>query len=485
MIRLHSLLSAEIIKTYNINNVLVKGISSNSKKIKKNYIFAAFTGSSSNGLDYISEAINNGAIAVLVDNKKFKYVKKNFNIEIISHKNTRKLYSIICNKFSKYKFKNIVGVTGTNGKTSVAWYVQQISKLIGENTASIGTLGTNYKKINKNSNLTTPESEVLVSNLDSLYSKDVKNVIIETSSHGLDQHRIDGVNFNIVAITSLSRDHLDYHRNFTNYKKAKLRLFSDFAKNGIAIINDNILYSNDFIEKAILNKQEIITIGQSSKAKFKYKIINLRNRVKEIELNYKNNKSTIYSDIVGSFQINNLVTAICIMLEMGFKRQIIEKYIGNIKPPPGRLEYIRSIKGADIYIDYAHTPDALKNVLISLRPYVTKKLYLVYGCGGDRDKGKRALMGKISHKFADIIIITDDNPRFESPKKIRQQIMQHCPNATEIPDRKKAIKKSILNLSKGDVLLVAGKGHENTQEIKGNFLIFNDAKIIKKFKIKD
>tara|TARA_B110000008_G_scaffold140156_1_gene141927 strand:+ start:1055 stop:2512 length:1458 start_codon:yes stop_codon:yes gene_type:complete len=485
MIKLYSLLSEKIIKKNNINNIQIKGISSNSKKIKKDYIFTVLSGSSNNGLDYIFEAINNGATAILINNKNLQHIKKKLTIEIIISNEPRKLYAIICNKFSKYKFKNIVGVTGTNGKTSVAWYVQQISKLVGEDTASIGTLGTNYKKIIKNSILTTPESEVLVSNLDSLYSKAVKNVIIETSSHGLDQNRVDGINFNIVAISSFSRDHLDYHRNFANYKKAKLRLFSDFAKNGTAIINDNILYCNDFIEAAILNNQKIITIGQSSKAKFKYRINNLSNRVKEIEINYKNNKSTIYSGLIGSFQVNNLVTAICIMLEMGFKRKIIEKYVENIKPPPGRLEFIRSLKGADIYIDYAHTPDALKNVLISLRPYVSNKLYLVFGCGGDRDKGKRSLMGKISHKFADKVVITDDNPRYENPKYIRKQIIKDCPNAIEIADRKKAIQKTIFSLSKGDVLLVAGKGHENTQEIKGNFLNFDDAKIIKKIKIKD
>ena len=167
------------------------------------------------------------------------------------------------------------------------------------------------------------------------------------------------------------------------------------------------------------------------------------------------------------------------MIEMGFKRKEIEKYIEKIKPHPGRLEYIKSIKGADIYIDYAHTPDALKNVLLSLRPYVKNKLYVVFGCGGDRDSGKRALMGEISSKYADIVIITDDNPRFEDPIKIRKQIIKYCPNATEIGDRRKAIKNTIFKLIKGDILVVAGKGHENTQEVMGKHLNFNDAKIIK------
>ena len=167
------------------------------------------------------------------------------------------------------------------------------------------------------------------------------------------------------------------------------------------------------------------------------------------------------------------------MIEMGYKREDIEKHSINIKPPPGRIELIGSIKGADIYIDYAHTPDALKNVLLSLRPYVKNKLYLVFGCGGDRDKGKRGQMGKIAYELADINIITDDNPRFENPKNIRKEILQYCPNAIEIGDRKKAIMKTIQKLVNGDILLVAGKGHENSQEINGRHLNFDDAKIIK------
>jgi UDP-N-acetylmuramoyl-L-alanyl-D-glutamate--2,6-diaminopimelate ligase len=485
MIKLYNLIPNEIKEKQYISNVFIKGISCDSRKIKKNYIFAALVGSSNNGIDFISDAINKGAVVIIVDSKKLKYIKNNFNIEVISSEQPRKLYALICNKFSQYKFKNLVGVTGTNGKTSVAWYVHQISKLFGEKTASIGTLGTIYKTIDKNNNLTTPESEVLVSNLNKLSAKNVKNVIIEASSHGLDQFRLDGINFNIVAITSLSRDHLDYHKNFKNYKNAKIRLFSDLTRNGIAIINDNIKYSNEFIKAAIKNQLKVITIGKSSNSNFKYKIINLTNRVQEIEITYSKKKSTIYTGIIGDFQINNLITAICIMIEMGFKRKEIEKFTKKIKPPPGRLEFINSINGADIYIDYAHTPDALKNVLLSLRPYVKNKLYLVFGCGGDRDKGKRVLMGKVSYKYADIIIITDDNPRFEDPNEIRKQIIQYCPAAIEIGDRKKAIKNALFKLIRGDILVIAGKGHENTQEIMGSYLNFDDAKIIKNLIKKD
>lgn len=484
MIKLYNLIPYSIINNKNIKNTSISGISCDSRKIKNNYIFVALNGAVKNGSDYILEAIHNGAVLIITSHKNLKHIKQS-DVEVISHDHPRKLYSLICNKFSKYKFKNLVGVTGTNGKTSVVWYVHQFSKLLYSKTASIGTLGINYKTIIKNSNLTTPESEYLVSNLDTLYSKKVENVIIEASSHGLDQFRLDGINFNIVVITSLSRDHLDYHKNFKNYKNAKIRLFSDFAKNGVAIINDNIDESKEFVETAILNNMKVITLGQSSDSNFNYKIISLKNKIHKVEINYNNFTSIIHSGLIGDYQINNLITAICIMLEMGFNRKKIEELSMKIKPPPGRLELIRCIKGADIYIDYAHTPDALKKVLLSLRPYVKNKLYLVFGCGGNRDKGKRAEMGKVAHRFSDINIVTDDNPRFENPLSIRKEIIKHCPNAIDIGDRKKAIIKTIQKLVSGDILLVAGKGHENSQEIKGIYLNFNDAKIIKESPVED
>ncbi|PPR17096.1 MAG: UDP-N-acetylmuramoyl-L-alanyl-D-glutamate--2,6-diaminopimelate ligase [Alphaproteobacteria bacterium MarineAlpha9_Bin3] len=483
MIKLYNLLP-KTKNNKNISNIEVNGISCDSRKIKKKYIFVALSGKINNGIDYIPQAIKNGAVLIIVSDKDFKYIKHS-NIEVITHKNPRKLYALICNKFSNYKFKNIVGITGTNGKTSVAWYVHQFSKLVSGKTASIGTLGTHYKKIEKNSNLTTPESEVLVSNLNKLYSKKVENVVIEVSSHGLDQSRLDGIDFNIVAITSLSRDHLDYHKNFNNYKNTKKKLFSNFAKNGIAIINNNISEKNEFIEVAKSNNMKVITLGQSSTSVFRYKLLRLKDKNYEVKIFYKNTTSIIFSRLIGNYQIDNLLTAICIMIEMGFKRKEIENLSRTIKSPPGRIELIRNIKGAEIYIDYAHTPDALENVLCSLRPYVKNKLYLVFGCGGDRDQGKRKDMGKIAHKFSDINIITDDNPRYEDPKKIRREILKYCPDAIDIADRRIAIINTIKKLVKGDILLIAGKGHESTQEIKGRHLYFDDAKVIKKVLVKD
>jgi len=481
MLKLYNLIPNEVIKQYKINNIFIKGITCDSRKIKKGYIFAAFHGVQDTGTNYINEAIYKGAVAILIHKKDYKNISNINNIEIIPLVLPRKLYSVICNKFSKYNFKNIVGVTGTNGKTSVAWFVNSLTKLSGVKSASIGTLGIHHKSITRNNNLTTPESELIVSHLNQLYSKKVENIIIEASSHGLDQYRLDGVSFNIVAITSFTRDHLDYHKSFNNYKKAKLRLFSEVVnKKGTAIINENIPHYKDFIKTSKSNNLKVITIGKSSFSNWKYSKINTYKNNQTIELIYKNKKTIIFSKLIGDFQINNLITAIAIMVEMGFKREKIEKFIHKLKAPPGRLQFIKNKNGADIYVDYAHTPDALENVLLSLRPYVKNKLHLVFGCGGNRDIGKRKKMGTIANKYADNIIITDDNPRYEDAKSIRYQIIKSCPNGIEIADRLKAIAIAINNLKKGDVLLVAGKGHENIQEIKGNFLDFNDAKIIKK-----
>ena len=480
MANLHSIISHKIIKKYQIENLPIKGITCDSRKVKKGYIFAAFKGFNKNGISYINQAIKKGASAILIDEKDFKEIKNSITVTIIPSSTPRKKYAIICNKFANYDFDNIVGVTGTNGKTSVAWFVNKLTNLLGVNCASIGTLGVDNNSVKKNNSLTTPESEVLISSLNSLYYKNVKNVIIEASSHGLDQYRLEGISFNIVVITTLSRDHLDYHKTYKDYKIAKLKLFSDVSNKGIAIINECVPQYKDFIEAAKSNNLKVITIGNSLSANWKYKIKNINNNEQEVEVVFDKVKTTIFTNLIGKFQINNLVTAISILIEMGFKREKIDKLISKIKAPPGRLELIKDIKGANIYIDYAHTPEALENVLISIRPHVKNRLYLIFGCGGDRDKGKRSLMGAIANKYADEIIITDDNPRYEDPNVIRNQIISFCPNSREIADRTKAINFVINNLVKGDALLVAGKGHENTQEINGKFIKFNDSTVINK-----
>ena len=363
----------------------------------------------------------------------------------------------------------IIALTGTNGKTTTVELINSILKDNGIVSFLGGNVGVPFS--------TNVLTEIHNNNDDNLFH------VLEVSSFQLED--IKYFKPNISIILNISPDHIDYHKNFNNYKNSKKKLFSDFANNGIAIINNNISEHNEFIKAANSNNMKVITLGQSSTSVFRYKLLKLKNKNYEVKIFYKNTASTIFSRLIGNYQIDNLLTAICIMIEMGFQRKEIENLSRNIKSPPGRIELIRNIKGAEIYIDYAHTPDALENVLKSLRPYVKNKLYLVFGCGGDRDKGKRKDMGKIAHKFSDINIITDDNPRYEDPKKIRREILKYCPNAIDIADRRIAIINTIKKLVNGDILLIAGKGHESTQEIKGRHLYFDDAKVIKKVLVKD
>ena len=350
MLKLHNLISDKIIKKYNINNLSISGISCDSNKIKKGYIFAAFNGSKNKGINYINEAVTKGAVAILIDKEDIKKIEYFPNLVVIPSLLPRKKYALICNKFSNFNFSNIIAVTGTNGKTSVAWFVNNLTKLSGVRSALIGTLGIHYNSVLKKNNLTTPESEEIVANLNMLYSKKIENIIIEASSHGLDQYRLEGINFNIIVITSLTRDHLDYHKTFKDYKRAKLRLFSEVANRGVAIINECVPQYKDFIKAAKSNNLKVITVGISSFANWQYKIKKINKKSQEIELSYNKIKTIIYSDLIGSFQINNLVTAISIMVEMGFHREKIEKLTYKLKAPPGRLEFIKSTNGAYIYI---------------------------------------------------------------------------------------------------------------------------------------
>ena len=307
-----------------------------------------------------------------------------------------------------------------------------------------------------------------------LNKNNFKNVIIEASSHGIDQNRIGGLSISIAAITTLSRDHLDYHLSYKNYKMAKLKLFSKVSKNGLAIINDSIKEYKEFEEIALKNKLKILKVGQKYNSDLSYQIKVLKTGEQLVKVHYKNFKDSFSTNLIGGFQVNNLITSMAILLETGVPFNTLINSMKDISSPPGRMEYICNVNQARIFVDFAHTPDALKNVLLESRPHTNNKLCIVFGCGGDRDKGKRSMMGKIANEYADIIYITDDNPRSEDPKIIRNEIISKCPNAIEEPDRKKAIMLAISNLKKGDLLLVLGKGHEDTQEINNRLIYFND-----------
>ena len=471
MIKLSNLVLDEIKLSIKEKSILVKGLSTDSRSIRKGYLFAVLT---NNANLYIDEAIKKGAKVLLVNSDLYHTYSDLEDIVVLNHASPSELYGRFCARYYKLNFENIVAVTGTNGKTSVAWFVNNIWHKIGIKSASIGTLGVFDGKNIYKTDLTTPNIDLIYEQLAYLNKNNFKNVIIEASSHGIDQNRIGGLSISIAAITTLSRDHLDYHLSYKNYKMAKLKLFSKVSKNGLAIINDSIKEYKEFEEIALKNKLKILKVGQKYNSDLSYQIKVLKTGEQLVKVHYKNFKDSFSTNLIGGFQVNNLITSMAILLETGVPFNTLINSMKDISSPPGRMEYICNVNQARIFVDFAHTPDALKNVLLESRPHTNNKLCIVFGCGGDRDKGKRSMMGKIANEYADIIYITDDNPRNEDPKIIRNEIISKCPNAIEEPDRKKAIMLAISNLKKGDLLLVLGKGHEDTQEINNRLIYFND-----------
>lgn len=456
----------------------IKGIHSNSKKILKNFIFVAIKGIIKDGNDYIYDALKRGACLIVIDSKKrIKYLKKK-KINFIFTKNSRLFLSKIVSNFYIYQPKIISAVTGTNGKTSSTFITREIWSKCNLKSASIGTFGLIKDKYKKKLGLTTEDSVEIHKILSNLYKKKINHVCLEASSHGLNQFRLDGVKLDIAAITNISQDHFDYHKNYNNYFNSKMRLFLNvLKKNGTAIINSDLNQTKRILSLCKKKKIKTFTYGYKSKD---LRLINIeeKNNYQNVLIKLKNKKYNYLLKMPGSFQVYNSLCAILIAYFSGIKIMNIIKVIENISQIPGRLEKINipikmEKKNISIFIDYAHTPDALEKALYLLKKN-SNKLSVVFGCGGNRDKEKRSIMGKIADKLADKVYITDDNPRNESAKLIRKEIISNCKKAIEIKSRYLAIKKAIKNCEDGENLLIAGKGHEDYQVIGKKIYKFSD-----------
>jgi MurE/MurF fusion protein len=442
--------------------IVIKGLSVNSKKIKKGYIFFAIKGNSRNGEKYIKEAIDKGA-SVVVSTKNFKY--KNKKIFILKKKNIRNFVSEVSSRFYKLKPKNIIAVTGTNGKTSVADLFYQLLSLNNIPVASIGTLGIKYKNKVIKTALTSPDTISIHKHLQNIKKNKIENVIIETSSHGLNQNRLHHINFKTAIFTNFSQDHLDYHKTMRAYLNAKLILF-----------------------KKILSKNSSIVLDKTIKQFFLLKKIAKKRKLKLIEITKIIEKiNNIFVNIDNDFKVKNLAMAIAAAKICGLKDTKIYKSIKKIKDVDGRLELSRRFSNnIKVFIDYAHTPDALLKALQSLEKKYGKNISLVFGCGGERDKKKRPLMAQIANKFSKKIYVTDDNPRNENPRKIRKELVNKIEKnkCFDIGNRAEAIKKSITNSDPNGVVLIAGKGHEKEQIYKNKILHISDKQIVKNLKLK-
>ena len=451
-----------------------RNFSINTKKVNKNDIFFAIEGSKQSGSLYSSEALSKGAYKV-VTSKNIR--NKNYLIV----KNVNKFLAEACSAKYKEKPKNIIAVTGTNGKSSVANFYFQILKNLKINSAAIGTLGIFYKNKVKRTNLTTPDIITIHKELNFLKKNKIDNVCLEASSHGLHQNRLDGINFTAGIFTNFTQDHLDYHKNLKNYLQAKLYLFSSLLKkNSFAILDTDIPEFSIISKICKKRKIKILSFGSKGNA---IKLIShyYFGKKQIIKINFLNKIYNIKLDLIGDFQIKNLFAAILASyLSVKNPDQIIN-VLSKIRSATGRMQYVGNKKKSAVVVDYAHTPDALKKSLQTLAKQFNKKVDVVFGCGGDRDKGKRYKMGKIANQFASKIYLTNDNPRSENPTSIINQIKTGCLRGKIILDRKIAIKTAINNLNTESNLLIAGKGHENYQIINNQKKYFSDQKVSKLF----
>jgi UDP-N-acetylmuramoyl-L-alanyl-D-glutamate--2,6-diaminopimelate ligase len=449
----------------------VTGVTSDSRKAQKGFVFVAIAGTRADGAQFAVKAAEAGAAAIVAEHRPAGLPD---SVAFIAVDNARRALSLAAANFHARQPATIVAVTGTSGKTSVAAFTREIWALLGLPAASIGTVGVVSPKGEEYGSLTTPDPVELHRTLDRLASEGVTHLALEASSHGLDQHRLDGVRIAAGAYTNLSRDHLDYHPTLEAYLAAKMRLFSDLiAPGGTAVINVDDCYSGQVVAAAQKRGLKIMTVGEGgSDIKLVGGAIDGFAQVVEIAHGDKTYKVKL--PLVGGFQVQNAVVAAGLVIATGGEPARVFAALEKLTGAKGRLELSGTHNSAPIFIDYAHKPDALAKALAALRPYASGKLIVVFGCGGDRDTGKRPIMGRIAHENADKVIVTDDNPRSEDPDAIRAAILAEAPGAIEIGDRASAIRAGIAQLKAGDVLLIAGKGHETGQIVGSKVLHFSD-----------
>jgi UDP-N-acetylmuramyl-tripeptide synthetase len=448
----------------------VSGLAFDSRKTAPGDVFFALAGVKDDGLKHVGEAVENGAAAIVAERWA-----ETLSAAFVHVADARVALARAAARFYPRQPETIVAVTGTSGKTSVAAFTRQIWESLGEEAASIGTIGVVSRPLTVYGSLTTPDPIALHELLDRLAASGVKRLAIEASSHGLDQKRLDGVRLAAGAFTNLTRDHMDYHATVEDYLKAKLRLFEDLLPDGSpAVIDADSAIAPRVIAAARGRGLEVVTVGAKGET------IRLVSAARDglssaLDLQFGGRSFRVNFPLAGDFQISNALVAAGLCIATGSEPDAVFAALQLLQGAPGRLERIGDIRGASVFVDYAHKPDALEKALAALRPFVPGRLVLVFGCGGDRDPGKRPIMGEIAARSADVAIVTDDNPRSEKPEAIRKQILAAAPLAIEIGDRAAAIRTGVAMLLGGDALLIAGKGHETGQIVGDRILPFSDA----------
>ncbi len=451
--------------------VAISGVTADSRKVQRGSLFVAVPGTKADGLQYAAAAVAAGAAAIVAERVPAETPE---GVAFVRVPNARRALALAAARLHPRQPATIAAVTGTSGKTSVAAFTRQIWQALDHAAASIGTVGIVSPHRETYGSLTTPDPVDLHRTLDALAAEGVTHLAMEASSHGLDQHRLDGVRITAGGFTNLSRDHLDYHVTFDAYLAAKLRLFQDLlAPGSAAVIAVDQDEARAFVEAAMQRQLRVITVGRAGSG---IRALNsvIDGYAQRLTLRHEGREHRIRLPLVGAFQVENALVAAGLAIATGSDAGSVFAALEGLKGAKGRLELVGTKNGAPIFVDYAHKPDALAKALEALRPYARRRLALVFGCGGDRDRGKRPMMGAIAAEKADRVIVTDDNPRSEDPAAIRTAILASAPGAVEIGDRGLAIRRAIGDLAAGDVLLIAGKGHESGQIVGDRVLPFTD-----------
>jgi len=454
---------------------LVTGFAIDHRKVATGSVFGAFRGAVFNGEDFIGQAVERGAVAVVA--QPGADVQR---VPLIADSEPRRLFAELAAKFYAPFPETVVAVTGTNGKTSTVEMTRQIWRMSGHRSASIGTLGVTTSDDQVSTGLTTPDIVTFLNNMAGLKRMGISHVAYEASSHGLDQHRAEGVPLAAAAFTNFSRDHLDYHQTMDAYFEAKMRLFEQLLPSGRpAVIWTDDSNSDEVIERARRHGHEVLTVGRKGETiRLVEQIPTALGQTLLLEQGGKTQRLAL--PLIGAYQAANVLTAAGLVLATGGDWRATFSAMQRVAPVRGRLERaVISRGGVPVYIDYAHTADALEAAIAALRPHVAKekgaRLITVFGAGGDRDQGKRPEMGRVATALSDVVIVTDDNPRTEDPARIRADVMAGASGAIEVPGRREAIAEAIRIAREGDIVLVAGKGHETGQIIGDKVLPFDDA----------
>jgi len=453
----------------------IAGITADSRAVKPGFLFVAVPGTKADGLVFVPQALAAGAVAVMAE----RATELPDAVAFVQVQNVRHALALVAARFYTRQPGIIAAITGTSGKTSVAAFARQIWSALGKSAASIGTIGIVSPAGSVYGSLTTPDPIALHRTLDELAGAGISHLAIEASSHGLDQHRLDGLRIAVGAFTNITRDHLDYHQTLEAYLRAKLVLFEQLVPSGgRAVIDVDHDHCEAVLAAARTRGLDILTVGRRADG---IKLVETRidGFAQNMRVMHAGREYHVLLPLVGDFQVENALVAAGIVIATSGDPAAVFDSLTRLEGAKGRLELVGDKQGAPVFVDYAHKPDALAKALDALRPYAKRRLVVVLGAGGDRDQGKRPLMGAIAAEKADQVIVTDDNPRSEDPASIRAAIRAAAPRAIEIGDRRAAIGHAIHELAPDDVLLVAGKGHETGQIIGNKVLPFSDQEAVR------